>query len=425
MIGNTMETPPVAAVKQHVSFFKQSGWLMVANVIGGLVMCAVHFLSKRIPAGEYGSFGVFLAVIMILPTMPLQMILAQQTAKALANHHEGELSGLIRRTWLGTFLIWLVGAILVLAFQKTILERWQMTDPVGLWVTLPIVLFALWLPLFSGVLQGQQNFLWLGWSMLTNGFVRFAAAAVAVLVFQAYAAGMMGGVLLSTMAAVGIAVWQSRALWLTPPKPFDGSGLVGQVIPLTLGFLGFQILFTADTMFVKAWFSEEDAGFYVSAGTLSRALMWLVLPLAHVMFPRIVHSAAKSEKNNLMGMVLLGTGILSVVGAVGLSLLGPLVVRIVFKESYVAVATAVLPWYAAAMVPLAMANVLLNNLLARPASKLIPALCILGVAIGYMIALTQFHGSLVTVLKVLGVFNTLLFLVCAWFTWGVKEVPKQ
>ena len=74
-----------------------------------------------------------------------------------------------------------------------------------------------------------------------------------------------------------------------------------------LGFGAVQFLFTADTMFVKAYFSGDDAAFYVSAGTLSRALMWLVLPLATVMFPKIVHSVARSEKSNLLGVVLLGT----------------------------------------------------------------------------------------------------------------------
>ena len=46
-------------------------------------------------------------------------------------------------------------------------------------------------------------------------------------------------------------------------------------------------------------------------------------------------------------------------------LFGPIVVKIVYKESYVAATTALLPWYAGAMVPLALANVLVNDLL-RP-----------------------------------------------------------
>ena len=72
-----------AATSPRSTFFRQSGWLMTASVGGGLLMWAVHFLSKRIPDAEYGVFGTLLAVVIFIPGMPLQMVLAQQTAKAL------------------------------------------------------------------------------------------------------------------------------------------------------------------------------------------------------------------------------------------------------------------------------------------------------------------------------------------------------
>jgi O-antigen/teichoic acid export membrane protein len=344
------------------------------------------------------------------------MVLAQQTAKALASNSERELSGIIRMVWLVTSAAWLLVAAVVLILQNAILARCNLTDPVGLWITLPIVLFSLWTPMFWGVLQGQQNFLWLGWSMMVNAVCRLSIAGLAVLIFAAGAAGMMGGVLLGVFAAAVIGAWQTRALWLIRPQSFDWRSLLRQIIPLMLAFLGFQILFTADTILVKAYFDKTVADFYVSAGTLSRALMWLVLPLAAVMFPRIVHSAAKSEKSNLMGLVIWGTAVLAAVGALALSLLGPWVVRFVYKPEFVKAASSILPWYAAAMVPLALGNVLLNNLLARPASKLLLGVCVLILAIGYLFALTQFHSSPVAILKTMGVCNLLLLALCAWFS---------
>ena len=396
---------------------------MIANIGGGGLMFAVHLLNKAIPASEYGNFGVFLAVVMLLPTIPLQMVLTQQTAKALATGQEGQLAGIIRWFWGVASALWLVGAILVLIFQRTILEHWHMTSPVGLWVTLPVVLLSLWLPMFWGMLQGRQNFFWLGWTMLVErvwprrgcGGRRAAFACVrrrddgrgADRHFR-----RRGDWLLANAGPVG---HRPAAIRRASPAPPNCSAPAG--VP------GFTILFTADTIFVKTYFTEDEAGFYVSAGTLSRALMWLVLPLASVMFPRLVHSAAKSEKSNLMSMVLLGTAILSVVGALGLSLLGPWVVRFVFKPEFVKVASGILPWYASAMVPLALANVLLNNLLARPDSKLGLALWVFGLSLVYMFALTRFHAQLTTVLQTLGVFNLVLLAVCAWFSWKSTADP--
>ena len=233
----------------------------------------------------------------------------------------------------------------------------------------------------------------------------------------------MTGVLMGFAVATAAAMWQTRAVWTLPPLPSDKHAVLAQVIPLMLGFAAFQFLFTADTMFVKAYFSADETGFYFAAGTMSRALMWLVTPLAMVMFPKIVHSTAKSQENDLMGVVLLGTGVLAAIGGAGLWIVGPFAVKLMFTESYVRVAASVLPWYAFAMLPLAMANVLLNNLLARSAFRIVPALVVL--AIGYGFALTQFHDSLQTVLKTMGVCNLLLLAVCAWFTWGVKQRSPQ
>lgn len=413
---------PLTASDHRSSFFRQSGWLMIANIGGGALMWAVHFLNKRLHTGQYGDFGVFLAVLMLLPNIPLQMVLTQQTAKALAHDTRHELSGVIRMFLLGAAVIWLIGSIIVLYFQKDILAHWKMNDPTGLWITLLIVLFALWLPMFWGMLQGQQNFLWLGWSMIGNAIGRISVAAFTVIVLGAGAAGMMGGVLAGYVTALVLAGWQTRSLWTTRSQPFDWPGLLSQVVPLLVAFVGFQILFTADTIVVKSYFSGADEDFYVSAGTLSRALLWLVLPLVSVMFPRLVHSAAKSEKSNLMGMVLLGTAVLSIVGAFGLALIGPWVVRLVFTPAFVKVASSLLPWYGAAMVPLALANVLLNQLLARPVGQTLLAVAVFIAALVYLFALTRLHDSLVTVLKVMGIANLVLLAICALFTWRSKAL---
>ena len=224
------------------------------------------------------------------------------------------------------------------------------------------------------------------------------------------------GVLLGLLVAVVISVWQTRSLWRIPALPFDWRNVLRQIVPLMVGFGAAQFLFTADTMFAKSYFDSDTVGFYGSAGTLSRALMWLVGPLAAVMFPRIVHSATRSEKTDLMGMVLAGTGVLALGGVLGLSILGPFVIKFVSGQQFVKVASSLLPWYSGAMVPLALANVLLNNLLARSSFKVVPALCVL--AIGYGFALTRFHETPVMVLQTLACCNVLLLVVCSWFTWG-------
>ena len=110
-----------------------------------------------------------------------------------------------------------------------------------------------------------------------------------------------------------------------------------------------------------------------------------------------------------LGTVLVACGVL------GLWLLGPWVVRFVYPPEYASATLTILPWYAAAMVPLSLANVLVNDLLARSRFQTVPFLVLLAVAYG--VALTQYHNSFVTVLKTLCVFNSIFFLICVWFTF--------
>ncbi len=412
---------PATESSHRSTFFRQSGWLMVANVGGGILMWGVHFLSKKVGKVEYGLFGTLSSLVMCIPAIPLQMVMAHQAAKAIATKREREAAGMVRAVWLATFVIWLLAAVVVWNYQGRIIERWKLTNPASLWVTMVVILLSVWLPMFSGVLLGQQNFLSLGWSMISSALGRFSVAAIAVLVLHGLATGMMSGVLGGLILSVSIAAWASRSLWLTKPLPFDWRELLREIIPPLFGFAAYQFLFSADTMFVKSYFSDDETGVYVASGTLSRALIWLVGPLAAVMFPRIVHSSARAEKTDIMNVVLLGTAVLAVLGAVSLSVLAPWVVPFVFKPDYVKVAVAIIPWYVGAMVPLALGNVLLNNLLARSRYAMVPVLCAL--AIAYGLALTQLHGSLKMVLQTMGIFNIGLLAICGFFNWRMKVKP--
>ena len=418
-----MSSPGSKAPHQHAAFFRQSGWLMIANIGSGVLFYLVHLLSKKISVAEYGAFGVMLAVAMCVPNMPLQMVFAQQTAQALATGRQRALAGKIRLAWLGTFGFALLLTAAMAIWQHDILTAWKLPNPAGLWITLAVVLLSFWLPMFLGLLQGKQDFFWMGWVQILNSIGRISVAATLVLFFAGASTQMILGVAVGLGIAVGIGIWQTRDLWSLRAEPFNVRELLGQIMPLMLGFGAVQFLFTADTMYVKHYFSADDSGFYVSAGTLSRALLWLVLPLATVMFPKIVQSMAHSQKSNLLGMVMAGTAILAAGGALGLTVLGPFAVKLAFTPSYVPVATSVLPWYAWAMVPLSLANALVNNLLARSQFRIVPVLIVLAVAYG--VALTQFHDSLITVLKTLGIFNLLLLAACGWFTWRDKVAMEQ
>jgi len=228
---------------------------------------------------------------------------------------------------------------------------------------------------------------------------------------------MITGAFLGMFVGFIIAVWRTRHLWVLRGARMPGGTFLRQMGPLMLGFGVCQFMFTTDTMYAKAFFSGDDMKCYVAAGTLSRAVLWLVLPLAAVMFPKLVHSSVRSEKSNLLGVVVLGTAVLAVGGAAGLWLFGPLVIEMVYTAGDVSATMALLPWYAGAMIPLALANVMANDLLAHGRFKAVPAMVLVGLAYAVVLPmlLRQFPGRMEVVLQTLGGFNLLLLAVCGLF----------
>src|SRR4051812_36708864 len=188
-------TPPTIDHKPHATFFRQSGWLMIATIIGGAMTFGMHFLNKKIPDAEYAIFVTLAMTTACVPAVPLQMVFAQQSAEALAMGRERQLAGMIRLALGLTVVLWLIAVMGIVIFQRVIVNRWQLPDAWGLWWTSLSVLAYLWVPLFAGLMQGRQDFFWYGWSVIIGGFARIAAGAVIVFTLWPTAAGLMFGLL--------------------------------------------------------------------------------------------------------------------------------------------------------------------------------------------------------------------------------------
>ena len=93
--------------------------------------------------------------------------------------------------------------------------------------------------------------------------------------------------------------------------------------------------------------------------------------------------------------------------------------RVVPRVDALGLVAQLIPWFVWCMLPLGLANVLVNNLLAREQYRAIPWLMIVGA--GYATALTFRNGTLITVIQTLGVFSMILLSVAAAFTVRIRE----
>jgi O-antigen/teichoic acid export membrane protein len=101
-------TQPATAEKHHVTFFRQSGWMMMAATTSGLLMYCVHpIVSRGMPKEEYGVFTTLLQVVtmMSIPAGGLQPVIARQQAAAITDHEQRVVASEFRAVWKAIFLI--------------------------------------------------------------------------------------------------------------------------------------------------------------------------------------------------------------------------------------------------------------------------------------------------------------------------------
>ena len=422
-----VESPRMTEASHRMTFFRQSGWMMIATLVSGGFMWLVHLCSKKLSDEDYSAFASLIQLInvMTIPALGLQMKFAQQSAGAVTDGQRHQLIGTTKAVMRGTFCIWLAIGVVVFLGQGKFMVALKLSNPMSLWLTLAVVLTMLWLPLFQGLLQGRQNFMWLGWVAIFNGVGRLLIGGTIVFLLRGGAAGLMLGVLLGLVATVGTAIWQNHDLLTEPGAPFDWRPWLRLVIPFTIGAGAWQFLFSADAIAVQNYLGANgNAAAYDFGGTLARTIVLLTAPLAAVMFPKLVENAARSHKHtfNLLGLTLAGTAVLGGLAALGLTVTSKLLIKMFSKPEYVSIVP-LIPLFAWAMVPLAMGNVLLNNLLAHSRFKVVPAVA--AVAVGYWVALQYFHDSFKMVIETLGVFSTLFLAVNAIFTWLPPNRPRE
>jgi len=421
MSAEAMTAAPIAQEKHHLTFFRQSGWLMVATFAGGLLNFAVHSIAQRMEKPEYGVFTTLIQIVTLMgiPAVGLQSIFAQQAAASMNPGHERELSVVCRGVLRGIFVLWLFMAAGVLVFHQQILAALKISNPAALWLTVLIGLIALWRPVFQGILQGRQNFPWLGGIMVTDGAARFGGVCIVVGLLGGYAAGAMSAVLVGYLAVIAVGAWLCRDCLRGEKLPMQWAPWLRQAVPLTLGMGVGIFMLAADMLFVQWFFPKEETGYYAAAGMIGRALVYFTKPVADVMFPKLARSKATGEKSNALALALGLTALAGAGAALMCSLFPALPLQLArYSSSYLEVSAPLVPWFGWCMLPLTLATVLINSLMAQSCFRAVPWL--VAVAVAYGVTLYFCHDSFKQVIQIIGLFGLLLLAVCAWFSFRKK-----
>lgn len=419
------------------AFFRQSGWMVIATTLSGVLFAFVHKLAKRpdtgMSADEYTLFVALLGVLsqMTIPAVGLQLTMVKLAVEADATNSRARLAGAARALLTGTFGLWALCTLVVFFFRESITANYRIANSLALWGTALLGLASLWSPVFFGILQGRQNFLWIGLVAILNSGARFGFLGLVVLLGVATAAHGVLAAVIGMVVALAIGAWQVREVFSGTAEKFEWTPWLRRVIPMTLGYGAATFMLTEDLVLVRRYFIESGQSEpYSIAGTLGRAVFYFLAPMTTVMFPKIAQSAARSEESSVLMQALGITTLMGVGAALCLTIMPQVPVLVLYGQGQLP-ATALVPTFAWCLLPLPIANVLVNNLLARERYGVVPWL--VGIAVAYYFALSSVARASAelqparfeNILYTIGGFGLLLLTVCLLYTWQDMKRLKR
>jgi len=404
--------------------------MVIATFAGGFFMALVHTVAGRMGREEYSAFVTLLRVLIIMgiPSVALQTIFARQAAAAIGPKQEQQLIATVRAIAAGTFLVWLLTAIAVLAAGRPLCHLLKIRNPAALYLTLLVGLVGLCVPILKGILQGQHRFGGLGWLQISDGIGRLTLMMVIVLVLGGKAAGAMFAVFAGQFFTASIGAVLTRSIWSTRPTvAFDWKEWLGGAVPLTIGLGTVVLMSSTDMVFVQGLFADgRQTALYGAAMLTGYAMVQFIAPVALVMFARVVQSVARSERSDSLGMTLAATSLFGCLAAVGATLFPKLPLRLMyFSSPDMWHAAPLVPWFAWALLPLTVANVLMQNILAQGRYRAVPWLALVpafyAAALCWqapgLLEMKQFD-AFIRVIQTLGVASAALCGLAAWFSRG-------
>ena len=158
-----------------------------------------------------------------------------------------------------------------------------------------VMLFA---PFLVGIFQGTQFFLWMSAATGIWTIIRLIAGYVIVRIFLPTATGALTAHLIGLAGGLAASAWGLRSL----PRNSDGAApqrhtlFGGYFSQSFLTLAAYGLLTYADLLLVSHFFPAADADRFAQAALIGRSVIFLPVPIAYAMFPKVVSVGASSRR---------------------------------------------------------------------------------------------------------------------------------
>ncbi len=392
---------------------KSSGLLFMAVALASVFNYAFQIaMGRMLLPKEYGMMNALLSIFMIviIPLTPLFTVITRKMAEYKALNDLSHIHYLYRRMSKMIIAGGLCIMFVFITLSPVLRDYFRIPSLVAIGITALSFVPTLSYNLNLAVLQGVQDYKWLGINQVVSGPARFIIAMLFVW-FGFGLNGAMAGIFVAGFLCSGIS-YVSASRYVKDIHEESGSPQamsMADVAPVFLATFAFTILSQADIVLVKHYFSAYEAGVYSSAGVLGKTFMYIPGAIVLAMFPMVTEQYALNQSSRLLLFKsLLITVIISGSGALFFYIFPDTVINVIYGHQY-ASAAPILKYYGLAMLPLSLLMVLMNYLIAR--EKNVFSYLLAAGAFLEILGVFMFHDLLIQIVIIMLSINIFLLIM--------------
>jgi O-antigen/teichoic acid export membrane protein len=412
-------------LKKNKALIKDNLVLFLSIGFANLINYVFHFfVGRQLGPGEYGTFGVLLSVLyfIIIPLMALQTTLSKFVAELNVKEERGKLSYLFLKSFKKIGLLGLFIGLLFILVSPLLSKFLRIGSGVPLIIIGILMTFIFLIPVLRGFLQGLQRFKLLGLTFIIESITKIIIG-VPLILLGFGVNGAVAGFVLSFFFPLAFVFYFIRKFFKEVHEKFNTSNIYKYSFPVLLMLLGLTGLYTIDVVLVKRFFNPVDAGFYAALSLFGKIMFFASMSISMVMFPKVSESSSRREdsrhlllKSLIITLVIGGTGTLLYLFFPGL------ILGLLFGEEYLAVKN--LLWlFGVFMTIYSLSHVISHYNIALHRTKFLYLLAFFNLLEILLIVL--FHDTLMTVVMVMVVVMTLLFLSMLVYTLKNESINNN
>lgn len=399
------------------------GFLVVITGLGNVFNFYFHiYMSRNLGPEGYSALNSLMSLLFVvsIPIITVQTTITKFVAQFNARDEHAKVRRLFLECLKRVGVLAFVLMLFIISGTRFIGDflNIQRNTPIVVSGLLVFVLFLM--PVFWAVLQGREQFGFLGASYFTN-FTTKCGLGILFAILGFGVGGVLLGVVLSFILAFFICIWPMREVLV--PTPDDDSIDMREIYkfagPVVVALFFLSFFCNVDIALVRHFYGTEDeglklAGYYATASIVGKSFLFLPLGIVLALIPKVSRKKAVGE--NPVPILMRGLTldiVLSVIGIIGCIILARHLALFLGKTEAPELIM-LIKVFGIAITPVAATTILVNYNLANERHSFVWMLVPLTVCT--FAGIWMFHPTPMTVLSIIGIGGFALFFSMLLFT---------